>query len=81
MVDGSVDSGCHKLSEKIWFVWSKTSYSGEKASILKETTLSADRGVQRFTIFHNTTKLKRIYSSAKLSLNSSPNSSPNMVVH
>ena len=24
------DSGCHKLSENIWFAWSKTSYSGEK---------------------------------------------------
>ena len=27
---GSVDSGCHKLSENIWFVWSRTPYSGEK---------------------------------------------------
>ena len=27
---GSVDSGCHKLSENIWFVWSKTSYIGDK---------------------------------------------------
>ena len=26
----SVDSGCHKLSENIWFVRSKTSYSGDK---------------------------------------------------
>ena len=25
-----MDSGCHKLSENIWFVWSKRSYSGEK---------------------------------------------------
>ena len=29
-VRGSVDGGCHKLSENIWFVWSKTSYSGDK---------------------------------------------------
>ena len=29
MVSGSVDSGCHKLSENVWFVWSKTSYSGD----------------------------------------------------
>ena len=27
---GSVDSGCHQLSENIWFVWSKMSYSGDK---------------------------------------------------
>ena len=27
---GPVDSGCHKLSENIWFVWSKRSYSGQK---------------------------------------------------
>ena len=27
---GAVDSGCHKLSENIWFVWSRTPYSGEK---------------------------------------------------
>ena len=26
---GWVDSGCHKLSENIWFVWSKMSYSGD----------------------------------------------------
>ena len=25
-----MDSGCHKLSENIWFVWSKMSYCGEK---------------------------------------------------
>ena len=30
VVSGSVDSGSHKLSENVWFVWSKTSYSGEK---------------------------------------------------
>ena len=30
VVSESVDSGCHKLSENIWFVWSKTSYSGDK---------------------------------------------------
>ena len=27
--NGSVDSGCHQLSENIWFVWSKMSYSGD----------------------------------------------------
>ena len=26
---GWVDSGCHKLSENIWFVWSKWSYNGD----------------------------------------------------
>ena len=26
----SVDSGCHKLSENIWLVWSDRSYLGEK---------------------------------------------------
>ena len=30
VVSGSVDSGCQKLSENIWFVWSKTSHSGDK---------------------------------------------------
>ena len=30
MVGGSGDSGCHKLSENIWFVSYKKSYSGEK---------------------------------------------------
>ena len=30
VVGGSVDSGCHKLSENIWFVWSKTYYEGER---------------------------------------------------
>ena len=29
VVSGSVDSGCHKVSENVWFVWSKTSYSGD----------------------------------------------------
>ena len=30
--DGSVDSGGHyKLSKNIWFMWSKMSYSGQKA--------------------------------------------------
>ena len=27
---GLVDSGCHKLSENVWLVWSKRSYSGQK---------------------------------------------------
>ena len=30
MVGGSVDLGCLKLSENIWFVRSKRSYSGQK---------------------------------------------------
>ena len=30
VVGGSADSGCHKLSENIWLVWSKRSYSGDK---------------------------------------------------
>ena len=30
MVSGSVDIGSHKLLENVWFVWSKSSYSGEK---------------------------------------------------
>ena len=25
-----MDSGCHKLSENIWFLWCKRSYSGDK---------------------------------------------------
>ena len=29
-LDRCVDSGCHKLSENVWFVWSKASYSGDK---------------------------------------------------
>ena len=29
VVSGSVDSGCHKLLENVWFVWFKTSYSGD----------------------------------------------------
>ena len=27
---GSVGSGCHELSENVWFVGSKRSYSGDK---------------------------------------------------
>ena len=30
IIEWSVDSGCHELSENLWFVWSKTSYSGDK---------------------------------------------------
>ena len=30
VVSESVDTGCHKLLENIWCVWSKTSYSGDK---------------------------------------------------
>ena len=29
VVSGSMDSGCHEVSENVWFVWSKTSYSGD----------------------------------------------------
>ena len=29
MVSGSVDSGSLMLSENVWFVWSKTSFSGD----------------------------------------------------
>ena len=27
---GSVESRCRELSENVWLVWSKTSYSGDK---------------------------------------------------
>ena len=38
MFAGSVDSGCHRLSENIWFVWFKTSYySGEKVGCHGQT--------------------------------------------
>ena len=33
MHSGSVDSGCHKLLENIRFVWSKTSYCGDKVEM------------------------------------------------
>ena len=53
MVSGSVDSGCHKLSENIWFVWSKTSYSRVKVEMspmrderTNEQTTSKDRASQ-----------------------------------
>ena len=29
-VSESVDTGCHEVSENIWFVWCRTSKSGEK---------------------------------------------------
>ena len=45
MVSGSVDSGCHKLSENVWFVWSKTSYSGDPDG---RTTTSENRATQLF---------------------------------
>ena len=32
-VSGSVDSGCHKLLEYVWFVWSKASYSGDSGDV------------------------------------------------
>ena len=28
-----MDRGCHKLSENIWFMWSKRSYSGDKRGV------------------------------------------------
>ena len=28
-----MDRGCHKLSENIWFVWCKRSYSGDKRGV------------------------------------------------
>ena len=28
-----MDSGCHKLSKNIWFVWSERSYSGDKETM------------------------------------------------
>ena len=30
MVSGSVDSGCHRLSENIWFIWLNMVYKSEK---------------------------------------------------
>ena len=30
----SVNSGCHKLSENMWFAWSNTCYKGEKVRCL-----------------------------------------------
>ena len=30
VIKWSVNSGCHKLSENIWFAWSNTCYKGEK---------------------------------------------------
>ena len=30
VVSESMDSGCHELSENVWFVWSNTPYSGFK---------------------------------------------------
>ena len=46
-----MDSGCHKLSENVWFVWSKTSYSGDKwrchrSGQMDEQTTSKDRATQ-----------------------------------
>ena len=49
VVSGSVNSGCHKLSENIWFVWSKTSYSGDKWRCYRcgtGQTTSEDRATQ-----------------------------------
>ena len=39
----SVDSGCHKLSENIWFAWSNTCYRG------KMSRLWTDRQTDRHT--------------------------------
>ena len=49
VVSGSVDSGCQKLSENIWFVWSKTSHSGDKWRCYRcgtGQTTSEDRATQ-----------------------------------
>ena len=35
----SVDSGCHKLSENIWFVWSKRSYEWTKGGVWRLSTV------------------------------------------
>ena len=34
---------CHKLSENIWFVWSKRSYSGDKVGVDGRMTEHEDR--------------------------------------
>ena len=47
MVSGLEDSGCLKLSENIWFVWSKTSYSGDVTDAGRdEQTTSKDSATQ-----------------------------------
>ena len=44
LVSVSVDSGCDELSENVWFVWSKTSYSGDVTDAGQIT--SKDRATQ-----------------------------------
>ena len=45
MVGGSVDSGCHKLSENIWFVWSGTGWDGIDYGSKMHCTPSEDRSL------------------------------------
>ena len=40
-----MDSGCHKLSENIWFMWSKRSYSGDKVGC-ESCTRTMDDGME-----------------------------------
>ena len=48
MVSGSVDSGCHKLLETVWFVWSKASYSGDKWRCYRCGTGRTDRRTSEY---------------------------------
>ena len=43
----AVDSGCQKLSENIWFVWSKRSYIGEKVGFHDCDGGKTDNGMWR----------------------------------
>ena len=47
---GSVESGCHQLSENIWFVWSKTSFGGDNGDVTMET--KDERKVKSAPIMH-----------------------------
>ena len=33
VMEGSIDSGCHKVSENIWFAWSKLSKVDENSDV------------------------------------------------
>ena len=35
IMEGSIDSGCHKVSEDIWFAWSKLSKVDENPDVTK----------------------------------------------
>ena len=39
-----MDRGCHKLSENIWFLWSKRSYSGDKKGCDARGQRTTDNG-------------------------------------